>query len=375
MWSLSLLPAASELPDTYTEFRERYILNSLIAKALLLPVGAIRSEPFKLGVNYAWLNYGGDFGHNPAWGTYGISSPFCRQLVEDDFSRMATVGVRTVRWFLFCDGRTGIRFDNGIPVGLDPFVFKDLEAALEIAEWNNIQIAFVFFDFTWMFQEVEANGAKLYGHSGVLLSDAGQDALLDNVVSLVVARYRSHRSIYAWELMNEPEWIIQEIAPAWEMGLDRSISLESFKQFGRKAAALVHSSGNKMTLGSAKFEWLHHWADIGLDYKQFHFYPKTEGGQTGNGVEQLAQWLSLASFDRPLWLGEFPANDPSIQQYSMQRILDLCRQNDLAGASIWRWRKSETHSEERYGTPDVAVLSAWSKARKLQDDKDGSSSI
>jgi hypothetical protein len=333
-----------------------------------------RDTGFSLGVNYAWVHYGGDFGSNAAWGANGVSNPHTEKEVVDDFARMAAVGVKTVRWFLFCDGRAGILFDRDIPTGLDRYVLKDLDAALEIAQRYNISIAFVLLDYTWMLKEIEEKRAKPQGHAEVLHSAAGQEALLNNILLPLFTRYRGHPNIYSWEVMNEPEWIVEEIAPMPTRQLGKPIKLKEFKAFARKVANAVHTyTSGKATLGSARLKWLGQWTDVDLDYYEVHFYPATESDQPGSCIRKFAEALSQTTLDRPLWLGEFPANDPAVPEYSMQEILDLCWKKELAGACIWKWRKPAKGEEApEYGTPDISVLKAWSEAHELGPDLLGS---
>ena len=57
-----------------------------------------------------------------------------RGAVDRDFAAMAALGFRVARWFVFCDGRSGIVYDEaGMPWGPDAHLFGDLDAALEIA--------------------------------------------------------------------------------------------------------------------------------------------------------------------------------------------------------------------------------------------------
>ena len=84
---------------------------------------------FLLGMNYPWVNYGQDFGRSP-WGANGVSSPPTRAIVSADFAAIADLGVKLVRWFLLCDGRSGLSVANGIPTGPDDLLFADVAAAL-----------------------------------------------------------------------------------------------------------------------------------------------------------------------------------------------------------------------------------------------------
>ena len=120
---------------------------------------------------------------------------------------------------------------RGLPAGLDPHLFADLDAALEIAGAAGIRLVLVLLDHRWMFEGVRdtiadpATGALLEarlpdGRARVLHSAAGRDALFD-------ARDRAARPplrpraasaptsatrCFAFEFMNEPDFIIEE----WE---------------------------------------------------------------------------------------------------------------------------------------------------------------
>ncbi|MGH9203672.1 MAG: hypothetical protein ACRD2A_20795, partial [Vicinamibacterales bacterium] len=117
------------------------------------------SIEFLHGCNYPWsadsntVYYGMDFGAN-VWGSHlGVSTR--REAVARDFVDMATLGFTVARWFLFCDGRAGIVYDDaGLPAGTDPHLFADLDAALEIARDAGIRLDLVLLDHRWMFKDV-----------------------------------------------------------------------------------------------------------------------------------------------------------------------------------------------------------------------------
>ena len=114
---------------------------------------------FLHGCNYPWSTdghtvfYGLDFGAN-VWGSHlGVSTR--RDAIARDFDEMARLGFVIVRWFLFCDGRAGIVFDDrGLPRALDQQFFADVDAGLEIARDAGIRINLVLFDHHWFFRGV-----------------------------------------------------------------------------------------------------------------------------------------------------------------------------------------------------------------------------
>ena len=215
------------------------------------------------GCNYPWsadgsaVYYGMDFGAN-VWGSHvGVSTR--RDQVARDFSNMASLGFRVVRWFVFGDGRSGIEYDNrGLPAGPDAYVFTDMDAALEIARGVGIKLVFVLLDHRWMFDGVPdmiadpATGALLEarlpdGRAQVLDTHGGREALVKTVFEPIVRRYgvageraELGAQIFAFELMNEPDFIIEE----WERDLStrvpRPLQFEILAGLVSRLSALVH---------------------------------------------------------------------------------------------------------------------------------------
>lgn len=329
--------------------------------------GPLRNPPageqaFLLGANYAWVHYGGDFGGN-GWGARGVSDPQTRAQVDADFAGMAQAGLQVVRWFLFCDGRAGIVFERGVPTGLDARVLADMDAALETAGRHALQVNFVLFDYTWLLNETRVNGVRLYGHAEVLRSAAGRDALRERVLLPVLERYDAHPGLYSWEVMNEPEWVIAENAPMPRHRLREPIPLGEFHDFAREVAAAVHHrAAGRATLGAARLKWLGQWRNAGLDYYQFHYYPRTEEPRGGSFREFLDRGAAALALDRPVVLGEFPANEPEVPGYSATQVLDACCARGLAGAWVWKWRQQDGEQPD-YGPPPVYALRAWAEAR------------
>ena len=113
-------PTASRVPPTTTPAATPAApsgAGQILAWAPTIPWRG--SEWYLLGTNYPYLHYGNDFGGN-LWGNYGVHDPTTYKEVDADFARMSELGLRTVRWFAFADGRAGITYDSaGLPTGLD----------------------------------------------------------------------------------------------------------------------------------------------------------------------------------------------------------------------------------------------------------------
>jgi hypothetical protein len=334
------------------------------------------------GCNYPWstdgttIYYGLDFGAN-VWGSHlGISTR--RGAIARDFAAMAALGFTCTRWFLFGDGRAGIVYDErGLPVGIDAHLFDDLDAALEIARDTGIRIDFVLLDHRWMFEGVRetiadpVSGALLEarlpsGRANVLLSEQGRDALFERVILPVVRRYgpggeRADLSphVLAWELMNEPDFVVEE----WEKDLSRHVArplpFATLAGLIGRLSDIVHEhSRGLVTLGGARARNLWAWDDegLGLDVLQVHLYPDVRHPKLDDHI--VGRPWSALKVRRAVILGEFPANaaerhpdGASPLPLSIEDYLDFAVSGGYLGG--WPWSFSGT---DGYGGLPVEPL-------------------
>ena len=267
---------------------------------------------FLFGANLPWFDYGLDFGANAWTPGGGVGRSDARQRVERELARVAATGVRAVRWFLFCDGRAGIGFDQqGRPTGLDEFVLRDLDTALELAGRAHLQVMFVLLDFHWCRPARIINGVQVGGRGGVLNERGSCDRLLDRVLRPVVARYAGEEVILAWDVINEPEWVKREVT----------------KRFLRETIQMIRSCSNRpVTIGSAGVRWRRRYRNLDLDYDQVHWYDSIKW------QPPLHTPVSALGFSRPVWLGEFPTRGSG---RGWREIVATAREAGYAGAFYW----------------------------------------
>jgi hypothetical protein len=340
------------------------------------------------GCNYAWSTdgttvfYGLDFGEN-VWGSHlGVS--IRRDAVARDLAEMASLGFTWTRWFVFCDGRAGIVYDDrGLPAGLDSAFFVDLDAALEIARDAGIHVDLVLLDHQWMFAGLadrfidpvigDVSSTRLpYGRSDVLLSVEGRDALFDHVLEPVVRRYghggaRSDlaRQVGAFEFMNEPDFAIEE----WESDLSRKVPrplpFAVLAECLGRLSDLVHARSTAfVTLGGARLRNLWAWdaPSLGLDVLQVHSYPDTR--DPGRDVDIFGLSAASHGLRLPIILGEFPCNGPeqcpswaSPPPTTLDDYLEFAVAGGYLGA--WPWSFSGT---DDYGRIPVEPLRRFAEA-------------
>jgi hypothetical protein len=271
--------------------------------------------PFLIGANLPWVHYGLDFGANAWRPDGGVAQAEERAQLEATFATLAASGVQYVRWFLFCDGRAGITFSaGGRPLGLDDFVFRDVDTALAIAGRHEIRVMFVLLDFPWCDPASATRGVQMGGRADVLADATGREALHDRVLRPLLERYAEEPAILAWDVINEPEWI-KTVEPA------------ELQTWLAETVALIHSATNHpATVGSAGVRWRDRYTSLNLDFYQVHWYDSLKRQPPlETAVEELG-------FDRPVLLGEFPTRG---SKRTPEQIVDAARDAGYSGAFYW----------------------------------------
>ena len=308
------------------------------------PLLAIGGVPTYLhGANYAWKNYG-EFGEVAAWGGANRVANHLAE-IEADFQQLAGQGITAVRWFLFTDGRNGIRCNpvNGLPTGLADGVFEDIDAALRIARAHGIRVVFPALDFSVL---------KPDAHPQILNTPAGQEAFLKNVMAPVLERYAQEDSILAWEVMNEPEWVSSDFLESPCL----KISFEEFVYFTQMFAGAVHQSTDALvTIGGADPRYITTWdsIDAGIDFCQVHcYYDKNKGDPLQDLFGRTAVSYEM---QRPLILGEVPGkNDTHLPPVELGAWLDFGIENGYAG--VWPWAFTYGGPDDRHSPYDAAAM-------------------
>lgn len=338
---------------------------------------------FLHGCNYPWSTdgvtafYGLDFGANVLGTHLGVSTR--REAVAGDLAEMAALGFTVARWFLLCDGRAGIVYDErGLPLGPDAYLFADTDAALELASQAGIRIVFVLLDHHWMFSGIRQTiadpatgvlheGRLPEGRAPVLLGAAGRDALYHRVFVPLIRRYGARgdrsdlgRAIAAYEFMNEPDFVVEE----WEQDLSsrvkRPLPFELLAEQVARLSELVHAEhpGALTTIGCARLHNLWAWDDdaLGLDVLELHSYPDERFPQ--GEADVFGMPASSLGVRREVILGEFPANAPEQRPgdavpppRTLDEYLEFAVSAGYAGA--WPWSFSGT---DAYGRIPAAPL-------------------
>ena len=279
---------------------------------------------FLMGVNLPWLRYGGDFGANAWHPEGGIHRPERRDALEAACARMAGAGIDLVRWFLLADGRAGLVEDaDGRLVGLDDSVRRDLDAALDALRRHRLRAIFAVTDYLICAPAADVSGVRTGGRRHLVARHGDRDRFLARVVEPLVGHAGRAPEIYAWDAINEPEWVTFGEG-TWRFW--RAVTRGAMRAFIGGVVERVHAAGARATVGLASARGLDLVRGLGLDEYQVHWYDHVIGRAA---LEQPVEALGL---DAPLLLGEYPTRSSSCSAFE---VLDLARSAGYSGALAW----------------------------------------
>jgi hypothetical protein len=300
-------------------------------------------------------NYGCDFGAN-VWGSHtGVTKNLGD--VRGDFGAIAAIGLDVVRWFVFTDGRGGVRWDaDRGPVGLAEGFFDDMDAALGVATETGTRLCLVLFDYPWFLPRPDRPGIPL---PEWLATTENLARLATVLIDPLLDRYGTSgaqavlgRAIHSFDVINEPDWITRGLVPErWQgflpgRGRRPPLSRPDLRTFVGDIAARVHRQSDALvTVGGARVASAREWDDpeYGLDFAQVHAYPDIRYPQRDRNLFGVA--CSALGLLKPVLIGEFPANgdrqhpaDHRPIPASLTDYLTFARDAGYLGAWPWSFK-------------------------------------
>ena len=304
---------------------------------------------FLLGVNLPWLGYGCDFGANAWQPQGGVSQGERRQRLRQAFAALEGHGLRWVRWFMLCDGRAGLQVaPDGTPAGLDDCFFADADAAVSLAAEYGLRLMFVLVDFHWFGPAEQVGGVQIRGRADLVTQPRRQSALLERVIAPVLERYGRHPAVWAWDVINEPEWVTRRIAVRGRRGVPARV-MRGF--IAAVVAAVRRHTGQRVTVGLVGTRGLGLVRGLDLDFHQFHWYDSVQD------QVPLEPHVSGLALDRPVLLGEFPTiGSPRVPM----ALVEAAYRGGYGGALAWSLLASDTASDPaRSGATLAGLAREW----------------
>lgn len=254
----------------------------------------------KVGINFPWINYGWDFGPPPPEWVSSIDEwrAAKHQKIVNTLGELAELGIESIRWFILGDGtnyglgeeaprlRAGKwRFDP-LP-STHPFhaqMIEDFRFLLSTCRETGLQLLPSLIDYQWAWPGVIPDGSRniVKGGRGLLLTDAARrEAFFDNVLDPLLQLSLEYKEvIVAWELINEPEWVVSPPwYKFWQNDPQRMIPQSRMNEFLQAGVARINQFENgvfKSTIGFAYPRSQTEWRSIGATLDQFHYYPSPE---------------------------------------------------------------------------------------------------
>ncbi|MCW5982641.1 MAG: hypothetical protein KIT09_31425 [Bryobacteraceae bacterium] len=276
-------------------------------------------------------------------------------LVERQFRAIGELSARLspapplVRVFALVDGRAGIVWDaGGRPQGLDDFVFRDLDALVAAAESAQVRLILVLLDFHWAARASVSGGVQLGGRANVIREAALRRAFVANILEPVLSRYGNHPSIYAWEIMNEPEWVVSGI-PGFRPDARTfdPVPLNDMREFFRACAeAIRRLTRHEVTVGSARRSWLSLWKETGVTIHSWHYYD--------SDTEEPFPWRPKADLrlDAPVLVTEAPT---AATTRAAGDYLRAARLGGYDALCLWSCRAQDAFSNFPAAAADLAA--------------------
>lgn len=289
------------------------------------------------GANLAWYGWGCDFGCGPSAG--GVSDPATSAVIGPVLDSAHAVGMDVVRWWLFPGEPTQFTVDAaGLPNGIVPNVYEDIDAALVLAERSDVSYVFTLF----------AGPTDL--PAAWLTTEEGR-ARLTATLRELFAHYRDAERIMTWQVMNEPEWAI------W----DRHVAITDVQDLVRKVAFAVHAETRALvSVGGARLDGLWMWQGLGLDYYTVHWYdPMKQAGEC-LPCATYAQIRDEFGLDAPIVVGEFYLG-PDVDGDAR---LEGFRSHGFAGSFAWSLMPGQTADRL---TIDMAAAARFAARLEVDD--------
>lgn len=303
------------------------------------------------GINYPWTviggkpNYGCDFGRN-IWDSHtGVSTHL--DDVRADFARMAAMGYEVARWFVFTDGRGGVRWARDRHLdGLDELFLTDMDAALGCARDAGVRLCLVLFDYAWMHDPMRRALAR---HRREVI-DALIEPLLD-AYGTGGTRADLGQAIHSFDVINEPDWVTAGLEPP--LGRE-TLTLDELRAFVGGVAARIHERSEALvTLGGGRVRFASEWdhPGYGLDFIQVHSYPDVRYQDRDDAL--FGRTAASFGLSKPLLIGEHAANprqhpaDHLPPAHWPEDYQALVRDGGYLGAWPWSFK-----GVDPFGAPD-----------------------
>ncbi|MFC1699861.1 hypothetical protein ACFL1I_07925, partial [Candidatus Omnitrophota bacterium] len=290
---------------------------------------------FAVGVNWRGRGYGWNFGNLVEEGFADYAE------LSEQLAAMKAYGIDKIRIHLLADARY---LKEGFAV-----YKEDIQAFLDAAQGQKIKVQFVLFDYLAFTRNI--------------FNIADVDNFITEFLNPFLEEFRSHPTLIAMDLINEPEWMLsnsvsggygdskkQEARTNADLRKDyhpdfQPASEKDYFNFVAKVSSAIRSKTNSGVLVTIGTSFKHRATttqfrvEKHLDYYSFHFYlwMNNDNKKNLSAKEEaywLGYWASISPKDKPWVLGEYPTarTKRSAGQYLTQSF-----KAGATGADMWNY--------------------------------------
>jgi hypothetical protein len=199
---------------------------------------AVSGTQFKAGAQRIWIN-----GANTPWKAWNdFGGKFDAAWWTGHFQALRDNNINATRVWITCSGEVGIYIDaSGAVSGATPAHWADLDTLFQIARSKGVYImaTLISYDHT-------TKGHPSYLRwRAMLRSGRNVDSYVNNYVIPFVNRYKNNPFLWAIDLCNEPDWIVEN---------DKSgqLSWDEMQVYFAKVAVAIHEHSDILvTVGIA----------------------------------------------------------------------------------------------------------------------------
>jgi hypothetical protein len=317
-------------------------------------------QRFALGMNYAWHNFGGDFGGIPAWGQLGVSGAL--ETYDAELAAMRDNGASVIRWWMFPELRGGgVQLDaNGDASGLSELAVLDIAKALELANANDLYVVLTLFSFDNFRPDRTVESLPIPGLTAMVTDPTRRARLIENVArpaARAVAASPHASRLLGWDVINEPEWAVAPVGAAAEGGQDfdpnddlAPVTLAEMKALiNETLAALKEETPHALrSVGWAAAKWQWAFEDVTeVEFHQPHIY-----AWVNDYWPYTQSPAELGYTGKPTVMGEFALGEMPLagsSEATFDAIIESWMTSGYAGA--WAWQHFD-------GAANLPVLAA-----------------
>lgn len=314
-----------------------------------------------------------------------------RKQIEADFRFFASQGISAVRWFLLADGlnygmgefaprsTSGTWVFDPLPAGHSFYesLRDDFEFVLQLCLLHGLKLFPSLIDFYWCRQ-----GSTLVAGQEGIVKGGRQDVVRDPekrrnffdrlFEPLLESSAQFRDSLYAWELINEPEWAIRKESTLQKRDGNPNVSRQEMREFIAEGVNRIHTKrlpdGNPAfpsSVGFAHWENLGEWdvEGLGITLHQFHYYAQHRS--------DLPEYSSLKT--HPCVVGEFATATgrewPDLKLLSREQSLGnrLRRIEEKGYPACFLWSARAADKATRWTDEERRQVIAYTRAGPTDD--------